>query len=217
MGQVESIDDTIRCAAQGDHAALSLLLVHVHDRMIRYIRRRMPLDLERVLDAEDVLQDAFAAAFQQIGTLRGTTEASFVSWLTTIAQNRLRNVAKAHRARKRGGDGALRAGGRLVTHANGPNGDGLADDLVDLLSRSTRSPRSVAGNREYAAMIRQAVTELEPDHRAVLRMRFVENLPHAAIAEEVGRTEAAVRQLCLRALRRLRSLLPVSSQDMSVA
>jgi RNA polymerase sigma-70 factor, ECF subfamily len=205
----QSTDELIARAIDGDQAALSMLLVQSHDRLLGYIRRRLPLDLERHCDPEDVLQDAFTLAFQQISTLRRADEAAFVSWLTVIAQNRLRNITSSHRAQKRGGDWVRVAndGGG----ADGRDGQQFATDLLELLSRNSRSPRSIAGNHEYIGLIRHAIGELDPAHRDVLRLRFIDNLPHAEIADQLGRTEPAVRQLCLRALRRLRWLLPMSS------
>jgi DNA-directed RNA polymerase specialized sigma24 family protein len=41
----------------------------------------------------------------------------------------------------------------------------------------------------------------------VILGRFVEDQPHAVLAERLGRSEAAVRMLYLRALRRLREEL----------
>jgi RNA polymerase sigma-70 factor (ECF subfamily) len=89
----------------------------------------------------------------------------------------------------------------------------MATDLLEMLARTSRSPRSVAGNQEYISMMREAIEELEPEHRVVLRLRFIEDLPHAQIALEIGRSEGAVRQICLRALRRLRGLLPAISAN----
>jgi RNA polymerase sigma-70 factor (ECF subfamily) len=207
-------DQLLRRAVQDrDPAALAELLVGAHDRLLVYIRRRLPLDLERHVDPEDILHDTFATAFQEISTLRSTSRAAFHAWLTTVAQNRLRNVAKAQRALKRGGGRdalSLPHTGALTNGDDDDNG-AMAADLLEMLARTSRSPRSVAGNHEYIAMMRQAIEELEPEHRVVLRLRFIEDLPHAQIAEQTGRTEAAVRQLCLRALRRLRGLLPAIS------
>lgn len=198
-----------RVVTLGDAAALAELLVSAHDRLLVYIRRRLPLDLERHVDPEDLLHDTFATAFQQIGTLRSANRAAFQAWLTAVAHNRLRNVAKAQRTLKRGG-------GQRVLGPNNPDaneGESMAADLLQLLARTSRSPRSVAGNHEYLAMMRQAIEDMEPDDRAVLKFRFVEDMPHAEIAREMGRTEASVRQLCLRAVRRLRGMLPAISRN----
>jgi len=208
-----SSNDLIAKAIGGDEAALSLLLVQQHDGLLRYIRRRITVDDERYCDPEDVLQDTFTLAFQQIHTLRQGDDAAFTSWLMVIAQNRLRNIADMRRSRKRGGDWVRVNGINNAIGARQPADadDGFATDLLEMLARNTRSPRSVAGNREYVTLIRQAIGELEPAHRDVLRMRFVENMPHAEIADQLGRTEPAIRQLCLRALRRLREVLPFSA------
>src|SRR5689334_25448722 len=117
---VEDDHQRVARAVEGDLVAMEQLLVQAHDGLIRYIRRRLPLDLERVIDAEDILQETFKAAFVQMTTLEVRNYAGFAGWLTAIARNQLHNVARAMRARKRGG-------GQIALNApngNGNNGDG---------------------------------------------------------------------------------------------
>jgi len=143
----------------------------------------------------------------------GGSAGCFAGWLTAISRNQLHNVARSLRARKRGGGQIARVGPPV----DGGNGNGEIDqeamEILDLLAQNTKSPRSVVGDREYYELMRQAILELEPDHRLALRLRFIEDLPHAQIADKLGRTEEAVRQLCFRALKRLRLLLPTSTTD----
>src|SRR6476620_7641732 len=96
-------DQRVIRAAGGDVVAMEQLLVQAHDGLIRYIRRRLPLDLERIVDAEDILQETFKAAFIQMSTLQVRNYAGFAGWLTAIARNQLNNVSRSLRARKRGG------------------------------------------------------------------------------------------------------------------
>jgi len=209
----EEDDQRVVRAAGGDVVAMEQLLVQAHDGLIRYIRRRLPIDLERIIDAEDILQETFKAAFVQMATLEVRNYAGFAGWLTAISRNQLHNVARSLRARKRGGGQIARVGPPV----DGGNGNGEIDqeamEILDLLAQNTKSPRSVVGDREYYELMRQAILELEPDHRLALRLRFIEDLPHAQIADKLGRTEEAVRQLCFRALKRLRLLLPTSTTD----
>jgi RNA polymerase sigma-70 factor (ECF subfamily) len=210
-------DQRVLRAAGGDVVAMEQLLVQAHDGLIRYLRRRLPLDLERVVDAEDILQETFKAAFVQMGALQVRNYAGFAGWLTAIARNQLHNAARSLRARKRGGGQvAMVATAAEVADANGDL-DSDAMEILDLLAQNTKSPRSAVGDREYFELMRAAIEELEPDHRLALRLRFIEDLPHAQIANRLGRTEEAVRQLCFRALKRLRSLLPISAADRSRA
>jgi len=50
----------------------------------------------------------------------------------------------------------------------------------------------------------EALARLPKDMQQVLLGRLVDGLPHAVIAQRLGRSEEAVRVLCGRALSRLR-------------
>jgi RNA polymerase sigma-70 factor (ECF subfamily) len=58
---------------------------------------------------------------------------------------------------------------------------------------------------EHRAQLFRMVDELAPDQRRVVRMRFAEGKSIREIAQEIGRTEGAVKQLQFRALQSLRS------------
>jgi DNA-directed RNA polymerase specialized sigma24 family protein len=53
---------------------------------------------------------------------------------------------------------------------------------------------------------RAAFADLAPSHQEVLRLRFVEELDHAAIADRLHTTEHAARQRVYRAMQALRAL-----------
>lgn len=74
-------DGLIRAAAQGDRAAFGELYS-------RYARMVHGILLARVPpgDAEDLVQDVFLSAMNQLGTLR--TAAAFLGWLAAIARHR---------------------------------------------------------------------------------------------------------------------------------
>lgn len=101
-------DALVRAAAQGDRAAFGELYS-------RYARMVHGILLARVppADAEDLVQDVFLSAMNQIGTLRAA--AAFPGWLAAIARHRamdhfraVRNFAPLddHVARTRGTNGA---------------------------------------------------------------------------------------------------------------
>jgi len=100
-------DGLIRAAAQGDRAAFGELYS-------RYARMVHGILLARVPpgDAEDLVQDVFLSAMNQLGMLR--TAAAFPGWLATIARHRAmdhhrraRNLAPLddHTVRTRGTPG----------------------------------------------------------------------------------------------------------------
>jgi RNA polymerase sigma-70 factor (ECF subfamily) len=55
--------------------------------------------------------------------------------------------------------------------------------------------------------LQQAIEQLPAEAREVLRLRYVENLPSKQIAERIGKSDAAVRTLLTRCLRRLEETL----------
>jgi len=86
----------------------------------------------------------------------------------------------------------------LATHwkQSGKRQEVSADDL-DLAARDEKPERRL--------MIFQLVDTLPPDQRLVIQRRFVEQRSIAEIAQEMGRSEGAVKQLQLRALQGLRN------------
>ena len=75
------------------------------------------------------------------------------------------------------------------------NRDEALDDLAD----------TKAHDIEHSASLFRLVESLPADQRRVVVMRFVEQKSIKEIAEEIGRTEGAVKQLQFRALEKLRA------------
>ena len=73
--------DLVLQSQKGSPAAFEAL-VHQHQRMIHSLTFRMTGSLA---DAEDLAQETFLRAYEQIGTFRGT--AKFSTWLYRIAVN----------------------------------------------------------------------------------------------------------------------------------
>ncbi len=89
-----------------------------------------------------------------------------------------------------------------------------ANAIVDRwqsVSKEQADPRRDAadqpslGEIERRAMLFQLVDSLPPDQRRVIMRRFVEQKSTREVAEELGRSEGAVKQLQLRALENLRA------------
>ncbi len=60
---------------------------------------------------------------------------------------------------------------------------------------------------EQADNFNHMIADLSPEQRNVVRLRFVDGLPLAEIAAQVGRSEGAVKMLLMRALQNLRRRL----------
>jgi RNA polymerase sigma-70 factor (ECF subfamily) len=81
MAELDEEREWIRRSEQGEHEAFEAL-VRRHQRMIHALTYRMTGSLA---NAEDLAQETFIKAFQQLGSYRG--DAKFSSWLYRIAMN----------------------------------------------------------------------------------------------------------------------------------
>ncbi len=146
----------------------------------RYFDRVYAYVARRVRD-RDAVQDLTADVFHQALANLGRFEwrgAPFASWLFRIAANAV--VDRARRAEKRPD---LAAPGDVEEP---PDPEGLEEV-------------------EERARLYGLVRSLPADQRRVILLRFVEEKTIREIAGELGRTEGAVKQLQLRALKTLRS------------
>lgn len=195
-------------AVAGEELALNQLLLLHHDHLVNELRLLIPESARALVAPDDVAQDAYVAVFQRIATFQPRADNAFFAWLLTIARNRLTDMLRALRADKRGG-------GR-VAHAEALNsGDAEITSLLELLARHSRTPSRVAAADEAAESVRRALEQIAPDYQNALRLRYVEGLSVAVIAERLERTEGAVHMLCNRGLSALRDAIGDPSRIIS--
>jgi RNA polymerase sigma-70 factor (ECF subfamily) len=126
-------------------------------------------------EAEDITSDVFHQALSRIKSFEWRG-VPFSAWLIRIAANAITDRWK-----------------RVARQNNEP----LPDDLED------KSPH--AKDIEKRAALFQMVETLPADQRRVVEMRFAGQKSIREIAQEIGRTEGAVKQLQFRALEKLRA------------
>ncbi len=190
-------------AVTGDEIAINRLLRANHERLLAELERRLPNDVREVLGPEDVAQEAYVIVFRRIADFdaaRSHDDSSqsdlFFPWLLRIAENRAMSMVRDLRADKRGGGRA---------RVRGQNRDSSeVVNLLELLSAHSRTPSRSVAVREAADAVQTALDRLSPDHRDVLRLRYIEALPVADVAARLKRSEGAIHQLCRRGLRALR-------------
>ena len=136
-------------------------------------------------DAKDVVQEAYFRAYRGLKRFRG--DASFTTWLYRITAN-CASTQLSRRARHR--------------HEDLDDG---SDDVRDL--RPDHDPEAQAEATMLRGRVAAALDDLPPRLRAVVVLRDVYDLPHDAIAAELGITEAAAKVRLHRARLRLRAQL----------
>lgn len=166
--------------ADGDDELIDLREIVIEHRaqIFRFARSLTLNDA----DAEDLAQTAFVRALQR-GPLSCSAEQA--KWyVLRIVRNLSIDQARA------------RARFSVEPHA----------DLPDLPAHDPLPEEIVLGTDDDA-IPRAAFDELEPQHREVLRLRFLEELGYDTVAERLGVTEHAARQRVYRAIQALRAAL----------
>jgi RNA polymerase sigma-70 factor (ECF subfamily) len=135
-------------------------------------------------DARDVVQEAYLRAFRGLRRFRG--DAQFSTWMYRITAN-CAATQLGKRARHR--------------HDELDEATSVADVHPD------RDPQLRADADDLRGRLRVALDELPPGLRAVVVLRDVYDLPHEAIAAELGISESAAKVRLHRARNRLRDRL----------
>jgi RNA polymerase sigma-70 factor (ECF subfamily) len=194
----------LREAVAGDRTALERLLFLEFGHVQRHVARQLPHSLRGAISVEDLLQDTFAQAFRSIGQFNFRSEGSLRSWLLTIADNRLQDVIRRLRRKKRGG-GRVRISTPNANHSS-------YLDLVAQVSDRGDSPSQAAARGEVVQAVQVGVSSLPDDQREAVRRRFVERQDYAAAGKAMGRSPEAVRSLVYRAKDSLRDFMGRSSR-----
>jgi RNA polymerase sigma-70 factor (ECF subfamily) len=163
-------------AAQRDPVCFADLYDNYFESVYAYVARRVR-DRGEV---EDLTSEVFRKALANLARFRWTG-APFAAWLFRIASNMIADRAK-----------------RVAREGNVPLDDNMAAPAGERLQASLEEV-------ERLASMFRLVEELAEDQRRVLVMRFAEEKSIAEIANELGRSEGAVKQLQFRALENLRA------------
>jgi RNA polymerase sigma-70 factor (ECF subfamily) len=174
-------------ARGGDAAALELLLERYLPQLHAFVRIRLDAVVRARESSMDVVQSVCRDLLGAREGFEFRGEDRFRAWLFTSALRKILEKQRFHRVEKRDPARELPA----------PTGDEGA------LAVSLLTPSLDAIGRETAEALESALDALSPEHREVITLARVVRLPHRVVAEVMGRTEAGVRQLLVRAMLRL--------------
>lgn len=166
-----------------DAEAFGVLYDRYCDQIYRYAHRR----LGDHAAAEDVTADVFFKALRAIHTYQ-PGKAPFSAWLYGIAANAIVDHVRA----------------RKITVS--------LDVAVDTADQAPPVEEQ-ALNRVEADSVWRAVDSLSDAQRSAVMLRFGRDLPIAAIAEQLGRSEGAVKLLLNRGLTAVRNQLRAPAGD----
>jgi RNA polymerase sigma-70 factor (ECF subfamily) len=172
--------ELVTAAKDGDRRAFDELVrvTHADTYTLAY---RLTGDEE---DARDVVQEAYLRAYRGLRRFRG--DAQFTTWMYRITAN----CAATHL-------------GKRTRHRH----DELEEAATVADVHPDSDPQLRADADDLRGRLRVALDELPPGLRAVVLLRDVYDLPHEAIAAELGISESAAKVRLHRARNRLRDRL----------
>ena len=171
----------VELARNGDAEAFGMLFDHYHGSVYRFLFHRT----RSTTLAEDLTSETFFRALRSMSSFRWQGK-DFGAWLMTIARNLCTDHFKAGRTRL-----------ELTTEDMG-----LHDD------RTSEGPEDAVLASLTNEVLLEALTELPPEQRDCLVMRFLQGMSIAETAAVLGRSDGAVKQLQLRGVRNLAKLMP---------
>ena len=167
-------------ARTGDPDAFGQLYDHYVSTIYRFLYYRLG---SHTL-AEDLTSETFFKALRSLGSFRWQGK-DFGAWLVTIARNLVADHYKSSRYR-------LEVTTDDFLAHDSSTGD-LEDDVIAGLTNET---------------LVETLRQLAPEQQECLVMRFLQGWSIAETARALDRSEGAIKQLQLRALRNLAKLLP---------
>ncbi|MEM1069809.1 MAG: sigma-70 family RNA polymerase sigma factor, partial [Planctomycetota bacterium] len=179
--------------------ALVMYIEASKPQLLTFIRRSMSDAMRRKVEPEDILQEVGVAALQSLADVQLADRDPF-RWLCQLSERR---IIDAHRryfaAQKRSAEKErdLYSGG----DASGQRG------FIDVLAASITSPSQAFSRDQREFRLLAALEQLPVEHQSAIRLRYVEGLPSKEIAEQLGKSDGAVRVMLTRSLSKLQEML----------
>ena len=190
IGMHDSDESLVAKARDGDYRAFEVLFERHRTLVYRFVYQMAP----RRDDAEDIVQEVFVRAYQNLHRYRD--EAKFTTWLLRIATNL----------------GTDRA--RMLNRRTALEQKEAAGALSWMTVGDRESPIDNLQNEELKEVLRKALLALPDHHRNVIVMRDIEEMEYQDIAETLGCTVGGAKLRVLRARRALRDrVAPLLTED----
>ena len=185
-----------------DNSALAKLLDRYRPELVRLIRSRIDGRLTKRIDPIDVLQDAYLDASNRLPAYAANPEMPFPLWLKFLTLQRLIALHRHHLG------AAMRDAGREVAI------EGMmrehSESMAFELAGDFTTPSQAVARVELQTQLLDALQQLGPIDREVLRLRHFEELTNDEVAELLGLTKSGASNRYVRALGRLKKVVVVT-------
>lgn len=183
-GSPQDRESTYAASLAGDPAALPRLLAAYLPNLRAFVRARIDQSFRQRESCSDIVQSLCVDLLGKQPEVAPRTEAEFRGWLFTAALNKVREHYRFHHRERRD----------LAREAAPSDAD------VSAIYATLATPSRVASAREHQQRVEAALDRLSEDHREVICLARIADLPYREVAARMGRTVGAVQMLLGRAL-----------------
>lgn len=198
-------DDTtsrhILRAAEGSSESLAFVVERFDPCLIAIARYHMGPTLRRIADPEDVVMETWAIALRRLREVRfdgPSATRTVLAFLSTTVRNVINNL--------------LRKSIRRVRSQESPDvsENGTVLGVFDRLPADITNVTCRARRAESADLLTKTIESLDPDDRAILVLRGLEQMSNTEAARWLGIESGTAAVRYHRALARLKEALPDS-------
>jgi RNA polymerase sigma-70 factor, ECF subfamily len=192
-------EEILKGIQQGDVSALAVFLESRQPQLLAFIRKRLGTALRSRIEPEDVLQETGTEAVRSM-TPEWPGDKDPFSWLCQIAERKIVDLHRHHfGAQKRD------AGREQSLDYKSADGDNVG--LVNLLVKSMTTPSKAFSRNAKEALLQEALQELGEEQREAIRLKYIEGWPSKDIADQLGKSDAAVRVMLTRTMKQLQAIM----------
>jgi RNA polymerase sigma-70 factor (ECF subfamily) len=171
----------VQRSVKGDREAFNGLVLKYYKKIYNLAYRYVG-DTE---EANDLAQEIFTAAYQNLKKFRG--DAKFSTWLFQIATNRGKNRFKY-----------LKRRGYFIGRPQ-TEGDEDRDSVQKNIPDYSTNPETLLAGKQIQHIVQKVINELEPDHKEIVILRDIEGFSYEEIADILGLPEGTTKSRLHRA------------------
>jgi RNA polymerase sigma-70 factor (ECF subfamily) len=177
---------------RGETEAFSLIFRKYRRRLAVLVYYRMSSELRGAVEVDDILQEVFLAAAQDMGNFTYQSPGSLMAWLSRISDHVVVDAVRYQNRGKRHAEEMLRF--RSESNPAGP-------EPVD-----RETPSQVFARTENMQILFKKLDSLPAEYREIILLAKFEGLTTKEISERVKKSRESVALTLHRALKRFREL-----------
>jgi len=177
---------------RGETEAFSLIFRKYRRRLAVLVHYKMSLELRGAVEVDDILQEVFLAAAQDMGNFTYESPGSLMAWLSRISDHMVVDAVRYQNRGKRHAEEMLRF--RSESNPAGP-------EPVD-----RETPSQVFARAEDVQILLKKLDGLPAEYREMILLAKFEGLTTKEISERVKKSRETVALTLHRALKRFRGL-----------